>query len=125
MEWMDVLKLAGILLCLLGIINLRWTSTRWTAPGISLRVDALESEVHVIHGNLARVERDQIAWHREFNDFAVAQSTALEVIRLSINDRVSLRTALQEMTERISDMEQAIHGLPCSQENCPPEVKKK
>lgn len=96
-------------------------SRRWTGPGLNVRVEALEEELHVVRGNLARVDRDLTAWHRGSQDANSAILRELEEIREMINGKVSLRRTVEEMGDEIQELRGAIEKIPCGRFACPPD----
>jgi len=105
-----------ILLCILF-----FKSSRWTGPGLNIRIERLESEEHVIRGNLARVDRDLTAWHRSSLDSNEEVLRELEALRATINDKVSLRRSVEELGIEVDQLREAIKSLPCAVAACKPE----
>lgn len=105
---------------LLVLVWMLFRSRRWEGPAQSVRLEAIEDEQGILRGNLRRVERDLADWHRISNDCQHEILKELEGIRVNGAKEHPLREEIDGMKDRIDDLEQVIHGLPCSQQECPP-----
>ena len=87
-------------------------SRRWTGPGLNVRVESLEEDVHVIRGNLTRVDRDLIAWHRASIDSNDAIIKQLDAIRDALHGEMTVRVSLEKLRDDMNDMKEVIENLP-------------
>ena len=99
---------------LIVLIILLLQSRRWTTPSLSLRLEAVESETHNIRANLARVERDSVAWRRQNADANTEILSELASIRDLMTQEAGLRVQILEMKDRIAELELTIRGLEAS-----------
>lgn len=106
------------ILNLLVLIYLLLRSRQWTGPAQSVRLEMVEDEVHLMRGNLARVDRDLTAWHKASHDANAMILREIDGIRQMLSEKESLHLKMDELHGRMEDVEQAIHGLPCSQTKC-------
>ena len=126
MTWPSPLFLMALTIAVANFILLSilfFKSSRWTGPGLNIRIERLEQEEHVIRGNLTRVDRDLSAWHRSTLDSNAEVLRELEAIRTSLNDKVSLRRSLEELSEDVEQLRQTVRTLPCAQAVCKVEDK--
>lgn len=104
-----------------GGIHLRFHGERaWTGIGQSQELQVMKAELAVLRGNYARLERDVSAWRREDLEINRSILQELNAMRLGDAERTSPSLAVEQLLERINDLEQAIAGLPCNQIACPP-----
>lgn len=102
-------------LLLLPLLYLLVQSRKWTGPAQSVRFEMLEDEVHSVRGNLARVDRDLTAWHRQASDTNELILREIDGIKQMLAEKESLHLKVEELRDRVEDAEQAIHALPCGQ----------
>jgi len=113
-------QVSDVIQCVVPIFNfvvlviLLIQSRRWTTPSLSLRIEAVEAETHNVRANLARVERDTVAWRRQSADANSEILRELASIRELMTEEAGLRVQVLEMKDRIAELEQTIRGLEVS-----------
>jgi len=114
MTWPNPLFLIALTIAVANFILLSilfFKSSRWTGPGLNLRIERLEREEHIIRGNLTRVDRDLTAWHRATLDSNAEVLRELEAIRTSLNNKVSLRRSFDELSEEVESVKESVEHL--------------
>lgn len=122
---LDDLKLVGIYLCLLILIYLVVRSRRWTEPARALRLEAVEDDIKVLRGNFHRFERDTTVTMREVQDCVENILEEVRIIKQNGAHEHPLAEKVNHIVDRVEDLEQAIHGLPCGQGAAPCPAKEK
>jgi len=98
-------------------------SRKWTEPARAIRLEAVEDDIKVIRGNFSRFERDTIANMREVQDCLQNILGEVRIIKQNGAHEHPLADKVNQIADRVEDLEQAIHGLPCGQGMAPCPVK--
>lgn len=90
-------------------------SRRWTGPVQSLRMEVLEDEHKSLRGNFHRFERETQANLHDMQECLRNILGEVQTIRQNGAKEHPLEDEVRQLRDRVEDVEQAIHGLPCGQ----------
>ncbi len=116
--WSDLLRVATFLVAAGVFLIIVWKRHAWSGPSQEARLNEMESEFRIVRGNVARIERDQSHFHREYMD--CNQNILRELENLKANGgKHEICAELKVIEDRITDMETVIASMPC-QPQCKP-----
>jgi len=107
------------------LVILLFQSRRWTGPAQSVRLEIVEGEHKVLRGNLRRLERDAMDYQRQTTDCLEKILDEVRIIKENGAHEHPLAEKVSQIVDRVEDLEQAIHGLPCGQGAAPCPAKEK
>lgn len=87
---------------------------KWNGPDQNIRISILEDEQKVMRGNIARLERDQLAANKMAMDTNDRILRELEGIRLNGAKEHPLEEKIQILEDGIFELERTISAMPCA-----------
>jgi hypothetical protein len=103
----------------LPLLYLLIQSRQWTEPARAVRLEAVEDEIKILRGNFHRFERDTTVNMREVHECLQNILDEVRVIKANGAHEHPLFDTVRGIKDRVDDLEQAVHGLPCGQGAAP------